>query len=85
MNDKRICKQCLLSEMEESEYFESVFEYISLLNDDVKTPAKEYEKRLLICKNCEKLVNGLCAVCGCFVEMRAAVFKNYCPYSKEKW
>ena len=85
MEDKRLCKKCLLSEMEENEYFESVSEYISLLTDDIKTPDEEYQRRLSLCKECEKLVNGLCAVCGCFVEMRAAGTKNYCPHTKKYW
>lgn len=85
MEDKRLCKKCLLSEMEENEYFESVSEYISLLTDDIKTLDEEYQRRLSLCKECEKLVNGLCAVCGCFVEMRAAVAKNYCPHTKKYW
>lgn len=71
--------------MEENEYFKSVEEYISLLSADVKAPQKLYEDRLKKCKECEKLVNGICASCGCFVEMRAAVIKNVCPSENKKW
>ena len=29
------------------------------------------------------LLSGMCRACGCFVELRAAIAANRCPY--EKW
>ncbi|MFR1660111.1 DUF6171 family protein [Gallintestinimicrobium sp.] len=39
-----------------------------------------YEKRLELCKACDYLEAGTCLACGCYVELRAAVKKNRCPY-----
>ena len=43
------------------------------------------EGRLNICKECDLLINGMCKLCGCFVEIRAAVKKNYCPNKNRYW
>lgn len=60
-------------------------EYIESIDDYIKTDKEEYEKRLKLCKECDCLVNGMCRICGCFVEMRAAVTKNYCPNKNRYW
>lgn len=85
MEPLRICKKCLLKDMEENEYYESVAEYVSLLAPEVKASEELYEKRLAICKECDRLVSGICRSCGCFVEMRAAVEKNRCPSEEHRW
>ena len=38
---------------------------------------------LAVCKECKYLNEGLCGACGCFVELRAVIAVNRCPY--EKW
>lgn len=81
----RICKRCLLKDMEENEYYESVAQYVSLLDPNIKASPELYEKRLSICKTCDRLVSGICRSCGCFVEMRAAVEKNRCPSEEHLW
>ena len=60
-------------------------EYLSAIDDYIKTDKEEYEERLNICKECDSLINGMCKHCGCFVEMRAAVSKNYCPDKNRYW
>ncbi len=82
---KRICKKCLLREMQEGEYFKNMYEYIAQLDPEVKAGEELYENRLAACKACKNLVNGMCRVCGCFVEMRAAVKKNSCPAVEGFW
>ncbi len=82
---RRICKKCLLRDMEEGEYFKNMYEYIALLDPEIKADAELYEERLAACKACGHLMNGMCRVCGCFVEMRAAVRKNYCPAAERFW
>lgn len=69
--------------MDRAEYFQNMHDYISNLDGTIKTTQPLYEKRLMICKNCDLLADGMCKACGCFVEMRAAIRKNSCPY--EKW
>ena len=82
---QRICKKCLLREMQEGEYFKNMYEYIAALDPEVRAEDVLYEERLRICKECDNLLNGMCRICGCFVEMRAAVKKNYCPASQKRW
>ena len=66
----RICKKCLLREMDEAGFFQNMYDYIARIPADDKTPEEEYERRLSICKECEKLLSGMCRMCGCYVEMR---------------
>lgn len=77
--EARICKRCLIREMEEYEAYKSMFEYIRNLPEEIKASPELYEYRMKLCKECDMLLSGMCRKCGCFVEMRAAVMKNYCP------
>lgn len=83
--EQRFCKKCLLKDISKDEYFKNIYEYINGLDEDIKTEDSLYEKRLEFCKECDNLINGMCRICGCFVELRAAVTKNYCPDVKKKW
>lgn len=82
---KRICRRCLAKEMPDGQYFRNMYDYISRLEEEIKTPAEIYEERLAACKQCGSLLNGMCRICGCFVEMRAAIAKNSCPDIHKKW
>ena len=79
---KRICRKCLVRELEQAEEYQNMFAYIAQMDADIKTESFEYEKRLTLCKECEKLNQGTCGACGCFVELRAAVKNKSCPYKK---
>lgn len=83
--DWRFCKKCLVRDFDEGELFRTMQEYIARIDEEIKTPAEEYEKRLRICTECDRLLNGMCGVCGCYVEMRAAVKNHYCPAVRKKW
>lgn len=76
------CRKCLIKEMDKDKYFSNMYEYIAHLDEDIKAPSEMYEERLAICKSCDYLEEGMCRACGCFVELRAAVKKNVCSYSK---
>lgn len=82
---ERICKRCLLSEFDKDKVYANVFELISLIPADKKADKNEYRRRLSICKGCDSLTNGMCAKCGCFVELRAAKKEQYCPSENKKW
>lgn len=82
---QRFCKKCLLDELFEEKEYQHLQDYIRNLDNHIKTEDEEYKKRLDICKQCDNLINGMCKVCGCFVEMRAAVKKNYCPDIEKYW
>lgn len=79
----RECKRCLIRDMSEYEEFKNMYEYIRNLPEEIKAAQELYENRMEICKACDMLMSGMCRKCGCFVEMRAAVTKNYCP--SKKW
>ncbi len=81
----RICKKCLLRDLSEKEYFYNMYTYISNLPEESKVSDSEYEERLSKCRECNNLLNGMCRICGCFVEMRAAISIRHCPDIEPKW
>lgn len=83
--DWRFCKKCLIRDFDEGELFQTMQDYIARIDTEIKTPQEEYERRLAICTECEKLIGGMCGACGCYVEMRAAVKTHYCPDVKKMW
>lgn len=85
MEDKRFCRRCLLDKVFSAQEYKSMQDYIDSIDKEIKTSEDEYKKRLDLCKQCDSLMNGTCRECGCFVELRAAVKKNYCPSVEAKW
>ena len=85
IDGKPVCKRCLLAEVDPDGLYKKVGELIEALSEDVKCPDGEYRRRLEICRSCDGLQNGICRECGCFVELRAAARKNYCPSALKKW
>ena len=79
----RVCKGCMIRELDFKAEYESMFEYINRLDERIKVNHQIYEVRLQTCRCCDSLINGMCKHCGCFVEMRAAITRNYCP--NKKW
>jgi hypothetical protein len=77
--------RCLLRELSDADAYKSVFDYVSLVPLKLRTDPKELEKRLEACKQCESLANGICRICGCFVEARASKKPNRCPGAKDMW
>lgn len=82
---KRFCKKCLLEDIAEEDFLRNMRQYIQGLDEEIKTEIQEYQRRLAFCKECDNLINGMCRICGCFVEYRAAVEKNHCPGTEKKW
>lgn len=81
----RICKKCLLREISEEQYFADLERYIQDLDPAVRVDQETYEKRLTICGGCEKQSGGMCRLCGCYVELRAALKVRKCPDLPAKW
>lgn len=86
--EQRICTRCLLREMIASDASKQAeLEMIKKYRDAIKqadcVTEEEYEYRLSVCRECEKLLAGTCGACGCYVELRAAVRMSHCP--KKKW
>lgn len=82
---QRFCRKCLLDQVFEEAEYKNLQDYIENLDKHIKTEENEYKNRLDTCKQCDNLINGMCKICGCFVEMRAAVQKNYCPDIEKYW
>ena len=78
----KICRRCLLKEMNEEQYRKVIEEGLSALPKEDLVAEDVVSGRLNVCKECEKLNMGTCAACGCYVEIRAALKKGNCPYKK---
>lgn len=81
--NRPICKRCLLNELD-GEYFKSIYQYIANLPEEQKAGRESYDRRLALCRACTHLQNGMCAQCGCFVEVRAAKKHMGCPIDRWK-
>ena len=81
----RFCRKCLLRDLPEEEFFRDLKQYIENLDPDLKVPDPVYEDRLELCRSCEKLISGMCRICGCYVELRAVMRKNGCPQVHPLW
>lgn len=81
----RVCRKCLLRGESEAEYFRTLENYIARLDEDVRVEQKVYEERLEKCGQCRNLLNGMCRLCGCYVELRAALRVRKCPDTDRKW
>ncbi len=75
------CIRCLLREMAEADKA-MIEKYKSAIKAEDQPSAEEYERRLSICKECDKLNAGTCNACGCYVELRAASKMAHCPHKK---
>lgn len=79
---KRYCRKCLTRDMDQKAYFDNLHDYIRNLDEELKVGEPLYEERLSWCKECDLLVDGMCRACGCYVELRAVMKKNGCPYDR---
>lgn len=79
------CRRCLFREMSDSAYYKYVQDYLDSLLPEDKAADHCYEERLQYCKQCTYIQNGVCRLCGCFVEIRAAGIHRHCPHTPPKW
>ena len=82
---KKPCLKCLLADMDLDEYTQKVLEYAKNLPEFERTDDVTYNYRLKLCKQCDELANGICAKCGCFVELRAAKRNSCCASENKLW
>lgn len=82
MDKGQPCRKCLLDDLGEDEYFDKLREYIAAYPKEKSCADEEYKGRLDICRKCDKLTDGMCAECGCYVELRALKKGMYCPFDK---
>ena len=66
MNGKlRVCRKCLPGQKNEEAFYEDLSRYIQRMDEELKVDQQTYEKRLGICSSCERLMSGMCRLCGC--------------------
>lgn len=80
--EKKVCKRCLIRELDEENYHKMIGQYIEIFDQSERASDELTENRLSICRECDKLNAGTCLACGCYVEIRAATRKTHCPYKK---
>ena len=86
MEKKPFCRRCLLEDMpDEAALAKSIRELIDLLPEEKRASAEETARRLTLCRGCDHLQNGMCVLCGCYVELRAAKARMRCPNVPGKW
>lgn len=85
MADARKPCRCTLLESGQADMAKLVRDYVDSLSADEKTDEATYAARLNICRTCDNLHSGTCALCGCYVEARAAKKRQGCPAVPEKW
>lgn len=56
--------------------------YKAAIKNEDRVSEVVYERRLAVCKECDRLNSGTCAACGCYVELRALSPMSRCPYKK---
>ncbi len=81
---RRYCKKCLTPQTGEA-FFQRLREIIAGFDEEEKVPREVYEKRLDACMSCDRLLAGMCRICGCYVELRASLKRNACPAVHPKW
>ncbi len=85
----RFCRKCFLREMELQgglkASYENMLERIEMMDPELRCTGEAYDARLAQCKKCEYLAEGMCGLCGCFAESRAAVKANACPADPKRW
>ncbi len=81
----RVCRKCLLYTESREEFFQKLEAYIANLDEEDRADQQTYESRLRTCARCPHLTDGMCVLCGCYVELRAALKVRRCPDVTRKW
>ena len=86
MEKKPFCRRCLLQDMpDEAALIQNIRELIDLLPEEKRAEDDIRLERLAVCRRCDHLQNGMCVLCGCYVELRAAKKHMQCPAVPGKW
>ena len=83
---ERPCPRCLLHETPGAEALAALNrQWIEALPEERRADAALYRARLEACRCCGHLAAGTCALCGCYVEYRAAQRRQRCPDVPGRW
>ena len=80
------CRRCLLDEVPDgADIAARIRRLIDALPEGKRVDKETTNRRLDVCRQCDHLFGGTCALCGCYVEMRAAGKNASCPDVPDRW
>lgn len=83
---KGMCRRCLLRDMAaEAPLYEVIRQTVDAIDADHRADLVTYRARLDTCGACGHLYGGMCVLCGCYVEVRAAWRVRRCPNAPPRW
>lgn len=82
---RKPCRCLLRDEEAHRPLLEIVNEVLETLAPEARADDAAYAARLARCRACERLLDGTCALCGCYVEVRAAKKAMRCPDVPARW
>ena len=82
---RRPCR-CLAAETPDGAALSRLLtEWIAQIPEEERAGEAEIARRLKACTSCDSLRDGTCALCGCYVELRAARTRMRCPRLPARW
>lgn len=69
----------------EKELSELIRDRIAAMPEEQRADERTIAERLAACRDCDHLMSGTCALCGCYVELRAAKKVQSCPDVPGRW
>lgn len=83
---KPFCRRCLLEDIPGGAALAAnIRELIDRLPEEQRAEERLRAKRLTACRECRHLLDGMCALCGCYVELRASKAAGRCPDLPSRW
>ena len=80
------CVRCLIADLpDERALAEILAQRVAQLPAEERVTEAERQRRLACCRDCRHLNHGTCALCGCYVEIRAARARMNCPDVPGRW
>ncbi len=82
---RKPCRKCLLQDTPDDQYFQELAAQVDAMDPEFRVEEEIYQERLAACRSCPNLFAGMCRVCGCYVEWRAAFRVKACPDVHPRW
>lgn len=80
------CRRCAAKTVLSDEDISRMTEQVKAMRGIRLVDEEVYEKRIAVCRACEKLAYGnTCMLCGCVMQVRARLADGACPYTPKKW
>lgn len=86
MHARGFCPRCLLGDIPGGEELARQMEaWINAIPPERRADGSAAAERLAACRGCPHLADGLCGLCGCYVELRVAKREQRCPDVPPRW